>query len=63
MDSDSEEMLIQAVGKKPDDVWIATHLWGFEEVYGESKHSCRVKVTGSDGQKIELWMVDDYEGE
>jgi hypothetical protein len=63
MDSDSEDMLIQTVGKKPDDAWIATLLWGFEEVYGERKHTRRVKVTGNDGQEINVRMVYDPEGE
>lgn len=62
MDSDSQGMPIQAAGKKPDDAWITTHLWGFEESYGERRHTRRVKMTCSDGQGIKVRMAYDYEG-
>ncbi len=59
---DSNGKLIQAVGKKPDDAWTATHLWGFEEVGGERKHTRRVRMTSEDGEDLKVRMVYDFEG-
>lgn len=58
---DSQGKLIQAVGKKPDDSWMATHLWGFEEVGGGRRHTRRVKVNSKAGQEIKVRMVYDFE--
>lgn len=63
LEGDSEDVLIQAVGKKPEDAWEATHLWGFEEIDGERKHTRRVKVTRQDGETINVRMIYDYDGD
>ncbi|KAK5061322.1 hypothetical protein LTR84_007864 [Exophiala bonariae] len=63
LEGDSEDMLIQAVGKKPDDAWTATHLWGFEEIDGERKHTRRVNVTSKNGETVNVRMVYDYDGD
>jgi hypothetical protein len=59
---DSEGKLIQAVGKKPDDAWTATHLWGFEEVDGARRHTRQIKVVGKDEEEIQVRMVYDFVG-
>lgn len=59
---DSDGKLIQAVGKKPDDAWTATHLWGFEEVGGSRRHTRRVKVVSKEGEELVVRMVYDFEG-
>ncbi|KAJ9612606.1 hypothetical protein H2200_004203 [Cladophialophora chaetospira] len=59
---DSQGKLIQAVGKKPDDAWTATHLWGFEKVDGAHRHTRRVKVTSKDGEELKVRMVYDFDG-
>lgn len=63
LEGDSAGKLIQAVGKKPDDAWVATHLLGFENVGGERRHTRRVKVVGKDGEEVVVRMVYDYTGE
>lgn len=60
--NDSEGKLIQAVGKKPDDSWTASHLWGFEEVGGARRHTRRVKVNSKSGEEIKARMVYDFAG-
>ena len=60
---DSEGKLVEAVGKKPDDEWGATHLWGFEEVGGERRHTRRVHFTHSNGKELNVRMVYDFDGE
>ena len=60
---DSDGMLIQAVGKKPDGAWTATHLWGFEEVAGQRRHTRRVKVVNQDGKELKVRMVYDFDGD
>lgn len=62
-EDDSAGKLIQAVGKKPDDAWTATHLLGFENVGGERRHTRRVKVVSRDGEEVVVRMVYDYTGE
>ena len=57
---DSGGKLIQAIGKKPDDAWSATHLWGFEEVDGARRHTRRVKVTSKEGNELLVRMVYDW---
>jgi len=59
---DSGGKLINAVGKKPDDAWTATHYWGFEEVDGARRHTRRVTVKTKKGQSVVVRMVYDYEG-
>ena len=63
MKGDSEGKLINAVGKKPDDAWTATHYWGFEEVGGARRHTRRSKVVSQGGEELQVRMVYDYEGE
>lgn len=63
LEGDSDGKLIQAVGKKSDDAWIATHLLGFEKVGGERRHTRRVKVVGKDGEAVTVRMVYDFVSE
>jgi hypothetical protein len=60
---DSNGKLIQAEGKKPDDAWMATHFWGFEEVDGKRRHTRRVKVVDKDGKELKVRMVYDFDGD
>lgn len=62
-DEDSDGKLIQAVGRKPDGTWTATHFWGFEDVGNQRRHTRRVKVASKDGDEINVRMVYDFEGE
>ncbi|KAK5094914.1 hypothetical protein LTR70_003771 [Exophiala xenobiotica] len=60
---DSEWKLINAVGKRPNGAWEATHLWGFEVVGGDRRHTRRVKVVSKEGQELRARMVYDFEGD
>lgn len=59
-EQDSNGKLIQATGKKPDGAWTATHLWGFEQVSGQRRHTRRVKVVDKDGKELSVRMVYDF---
>jgi hypothetical protein len=61
-DADSEGKLIEAVGKKPDGAWTATHLWGFEDVGGERRHTRRVHVVDKHGNELNVRMIYDFQG-
>ena len=60
---DSEGKLIQAEGKKPGGEWEAAHLWGFEIVDGERRHTRRVLVKNKKGEELKVRMVYDFVGE
>jgi hypothetical protein len=62
IEGDSEEKLIQAEGKKPNGEWEAAHLWGFEIVNGERRHTRRVLVKNNKDEKLKVRMVYDYVG-
>jgi len=63
IEGDSEGKLVQAEGKKPDGEWQAAHLWGFEMVDGERRHTRRVQVKNTKGEELRVRMVYDYIGE
>jgi hypothetical protein len=63
IEGDSDGKLIQAEGKKPDGEWEAAHLWGFEIVDGERRHTRRVLVKNNKGDELKVRMVYDYVGE
>lgn len=63
IEGDSEGMLVEAEGKSGDGKWHAHHLWGFEMVDGERRHTRRVYVKNSDGEEIRVRMVYDFEGQ
>ncbi|ETN39123.1 uncharacterized protein HMPREF1541_05346 [Cyphellophora europaea CBS 101466] len=59
---DSEGRVIQAEGRKEGE-WEARHLWGFEEVGGERRHTRRVYVRNAQGEEWRGVMVYDWVGE
>lgn len=61
VEGDSEGSLIEAEGKKEGE-WEARHLWGFEVVDGERKHTRRVWVRKKEGEEIRVRMVYDWVG-
>lgn len=61
--NESDGKLTQAVGKKPDEICMATHSWGSEEVGGARRHTRRVGVVGKDREEIKVRMVYDFLGE
>lgn len=63
IEGDSEGKLIQAEGMKADGKWQAAHLWGFEIVGGERRHTRRVHVKNDEGEELRVRMVYDYVGE
>ncbi|KAF1922419.1 uncharacterized protein M421DRAFT_10571 [Didymella exigua CBS 183.55] len=63
IEGDSEGRLIQAEGKKQDGEWEAAHLWGFEVVDGERRHTRRVLIKNNKGEELRVRMVYDYVGE
>lgn len=63
IEGDSEGMLVQAEGRKPEGEWQAAHLWGFEIVDGGRRHTRRVQVKNSKGEELKVRMVYDYVGE
>ena len=60
LEEDSNGKLIQATGKKLDGAWTATHLWGFEQVSGQRRHTRRVEVVDKDGKELRVRMVYDF---
>ena len=40
--------------------WEASHLWRFEIVDGERRHTRRVRVTNSKGEELRVRMVYDF---
>jgi hypothetical protein len=63
IDGDSDGKLIEAEGKKEDGEWSAHHLWGFEIVDGERRHTRRVYVKNKKGEELRVRMVYDFVGE
>lgn len=63
IEGDSDGKLIEAEGKKADGGWRAHHLWGFEQVDGERRHTRRVYVENKKGEHIRVKMVYDFVGE
>jgi len=59
IEGDSDGKLIHAEGKKEGE-WEASHLWGFEVVDGERRHTRRVKVSNSKGEELRVRMVYDF---
>jgi hypothetical protein len=55
--------LVQAEGGSLDGEWEAWHLWGFEKVDEERKHTRRVWVKNSKGEELRVRMVYDWVGE
>lgn len=60
IEGDSEGQLIFAEGKKEGGDWEASHLWGFEIVDGERRHTRRVRVTNDKGEELRVRMVYDF---
>jgi hypothetical protein len=63
IEGDSEGKLIEAEGNKEDGEWEARHLWGFEIVDGERRHTRRVYVKNKKGEEVRVRMVYDFVGE
>ncbi|KAL1595201.1 hypothetical protein SLS60_009889 [Paraconiothyrium brasiliense] len=62
LEGDSERKIIHAQGKAANGKWEADHLWGFESVDGERKHTRRARVKNDQGQELKAKMVYDFEG-
>lgn len=62
IEDDSEGKLIYAEGKAEDGKWEAKHLWGFEMVGDERKHTRRAWVKNDRGRELRVKMVYDFEG-
>ncbi|CAN9109747.1 unnamed protein product [Alternaria alternata] len=62
IEGDSEGKLIHAEGKKEGE-WEASHLWGFEMVDRERRHTRRVRVSNEKGEELRVRMVYDFVGE
>ena len=62
IEDDSQGRLIHAEGKKGGE-WEANHLWGFEVVDGERRHTRRVRVGNEKGEELRVRMVYDFIGE
>jgi hypothetical protein len=62
IEGDSEGKLIHAEGKKEGE-WEASHLWGFEIVEGERRHTRRVRISNNKGEELRVRMVYDFVGE
>ena len=63
IEGDSDGKLIEAEGRKEDGEWRAHHLWGFEQVDGERRHTRRVYVKNKKGEELRVRMVYDFVGE
>jgi len=62
IEGDGDGKLIHAEGKKEGE-WEASHLWGFEIVDGERRHTRRVKISNNKGEELRVRMVYDFVGE
>jgi hypothetical protein len=62
VDGDSQGRLIHAEGQKEGE-WEASHLWGFEMVDGERRHTRRVHVSNTKGEELRVRMVYNFVGE
>lgn len=58
-DGEEDGKLIHAQGKKEGE-WEASHLWGFEVVEGERRHTRWVRVRNSKGEELRVRMVYDF---
>ena len=59
----SEAKLVHAEGKDAGGDWEAAHLWGFEVVDDERRHTRRVSVTNKKGEEVRVRMVYDFVAE
>ncbi|KAJ4347151.1 uncharacterized protein N0V89_011089 [Didymosphaeria variabile] len=62
IEGDSEGKIMHAQGKAANGKWEADHLWGFEIVDGERKHTRRARVKNDQGKELKVKMVYDFEG-
>jgi hypothetical protein len=62
LESEGDGKLVHAEGSKEGE-WEASHLWGFEIVEGERRHTRRVRVRNSKGEELRVRMVYDFVGE
>ncbi|EAT79134.1 hypothetical protein HBH56_074700 [Parastagonospora nodorum] len=60
IEGDSSGKLVEAQGKKESGQWEAHHLWGFEIVDGERRHTRRVYVKNNEGEELRVRMVYDF---
>lgn len=63
IEGDGDGKLVHAEGKKENGEWHASHLWGFEVVEGERRHTRRVLVGNKEGEELRVRMVYDFVGE
>lgn len=63
IDGDSQGKLVHAEGKQENGDWQASHLWGFEMVDGERRHTRRVRVSNNKGEELRVRMVYDFVGQ
>lgn len=61
IENDSEGMLLHAEGRSADGTWEASHLWGFEMVDGQRKHTRRAWVKNHGGEQLRVKMVYEFE--
>jgi hypothetical protein len=54
--------LIEIEEMREDGGWVASHLWGFEKVDGERRHSRRVYEKNMKGEELRVRMVYDFVG-
>jgi hypothetical protein len=59
---DSEGKLIHAEGRKESE-WESSHLWGFEVVDGERRHTRRARVSNEKDEELRVKMAYDFMGE
>ncbi|KAF9270071.1 LCCL domain-containing protein [Marasmius fiardii PR-910] len=55
------ESRVESDTPKSNKVWLATQLWGMEEINGERRYSRHVHFTGPDGNIIKARLVYDYD--
>lgn len=60
IEGDSEGKIMHAQGRAANGKWEASHLWGFELVDGQRKHTRRAWVKNDQGEELKAIMVYDF---
>ncbi|KAH7257320.1 hypothetical protein BKA59DRAFT_103657 [Fusarium tricinctum] len=58
---EGEGKFVQSIAESLDNGWVATQIWGFEEVKGERRYVRHVLVTKGD-KRVTAKLIYDYQG-
>lgn len=58
-EDEEEKFLFKSYVESQDNGWVATQIWGFQEVKGERRHVRKILVT-KDDKRAAVTFVYDY---